>query len=88
MSDPDNTIRGTSASETLRGTSGKDRIIPNGGIDTIYGNGGDDQMNGYLIEKYEDSPVTTDLWSQDWYKEVDFRWSYWLKERQLLPIHR
>ena len=47
MSDPQNTIKGTAASETLIGSSQNDRIISSGGSDIIYGYDGDDQLNGY-----------------------------------------
>ena len=70
MSDPENVIWGTSASETLRGSSINDRIIPLGGNDTIYGNGGDDQLNGYITKVSDGSPFTTVLWSQEWYSKL------------------
>ena len=47
MSDPQNIIKGTSASEVLRGTPDSDRITSFGGADTIFGYQGDDQLNGY-----------------------------------------
>ena len=84
MSDPDNTIRGTSSSETLNGTSQSDRIIPNDGNDTVYGNGGDDQLNGYITQVSDGSPFTTDLWSQDWYDAFTISWTLWYSADPLL----
>ena len=49
MSDPQNIIKGTSASETIEGSSQNDRIISSGGADTIFGYQGDDQLNGYAL---------------------------------------
>ena len=50
MSDPENTITGTSASETLVGTSQNDFIKTNGGVDVVYGNGGDDEINARFTD--------------------------------------
>ena len=47
MADPQNIIKGTSASEILKGSPQDDRIVSSNGKDTIYGYGGDDQLNGY-----------------------------------------
>ena len=48
MSDPENTITGTSANETLTGSSGNDLIQPRDGIDIVYGNEGGNEINAYV----------------------------------------